>query len=988
MRLELKTAMRHTYYFFRFVVIAGLMMSVCAVPLATIAQIGVRDQTFGEAGKVQTNMDYANSSATSSYINSMAEQADGKIIAVGSLLEAPGSGSDFGIARYNINGSVDSSFGNHGFVVSDYNGDTRMISVVIQPDGKIVCGGGIHFPSPTVFYLIRLKVDGSYDSTFGNNGKVITSLDPLANDVLFKIVLLGNGKIVAAGLHETSNNRAIVLVQYNPNGTVDSSFGNNGSVTNGFGNVQVYGGLAVQTDGKIVVANGDQQGGSTLKYSVARFNSNGITDSSFGVNGVFSTAVDGYAYDLALQKDNKIVLVGSNYAVTGYGQLCLARITTTGILDSSFGGSGIITTRLINGSTDSDIGASVLIQPDGKILATATTSILTNRSKWAVARYKPNGKLDNTFGRRGIVVTNLADYNNNYHIGCNALLIQKNGKIVVGGYIALPANIRDFCLVRYEQNAKLRYNTVKGSVFIDANYNGIKEATEPYYGNLKINAVKAGVDSFSTFSSSGKFSIDIDSGAYVLRPVSSPYYNIVPTSYTIAHPDFFNSDSISFALQPIPGSQDNYVYIIPTQRSRIGFSTQYHLIYGNRGMSVLTNGMVEMVLDKRVIYNAAVPAPSSISGDTLRWNNLYLDPGQNNSMDVTVTLKTPPILNLNDTLHYKVSFYPIVNDLVPGDNVAYLHQKAISSFDPNDKNENHGGVISLAEIASGDYLQYIIWFQNTGTDTAYNVYLRDTLDSKLDWSTFEMIGASADYQMTVEHGICNWTFSDINLVDSFANEPGSHGYVVYRIKPKATLAIGDNVNNSAGIYFDYNLPVITNLCVTKVVANALPLRLLSFAANAHNKTNLLQWVTAREVNTAYFAIERSADGKKYAAIGKVAAGTNNYSYTDEHPLRGYNYYRLKMVDKDGRFTYSDVRLVNQDFNGFSLYPNPAHDHFVISGTNLQWLTIADLAGHVVKQQMLGNVAFANISLDGLAKGVYMVQVGCGGMTGVVRVVRE
>ncbi len=97
---------------------------------------------------------------------------------------------------------------------------------------------------------------------------------------------------------------------------------------------------------------------------------------------------------------------------------------------------------------------------------------------------------------------------------------------------------------------------------------------------------------------------------------------------------------------------------------------------------------------------------------------------------------------------------------------------------------------------------------------------------------------------------------------------------------------------------------------------------------------------------------------------------------------------MKMVDKDGQFTYSDVRLVNQDFNDFSLYPNPAHDHFVISGTNLQWLTIADLAGRVVKQQMLGNVNFANISLDGLAKGVYMVKVGCGGKTGVVRVVKE
>ena len=132
------------------------------------------------------------------------------------------------------------------------------------------------------------------------------------------------------------------------------------------------------------------------------------------------------------------------------------------------------------------------------------------------------------------------------------------------------------------------------------------------------------------------------------------------------------------------------------------------------------------------------------------------------------------------------------------------------SFDPNDKKVTPAGPISTQFINTGKYLDYLIRFQNTGTDTAFLVIIKDSLSQNLDINSFRMISTSHRYILNIkENNILEWTFPNIQLPDSNVNEEASHGYIRFRIKPKSTLITGDEIFNDAAIYFDFNAPVIT-----------------------------------------------------------------------------------------------------------------------------------------------------------------------------------
>ena len=193
------------------------------------------------------------------------------------------------------------------------------------------------------------------------------------------------------------------------------------------------------------------------------------------------------------------------------------------------------------------------------------------------------------------------------------------------------------------------------------------------------------------------------------------------------------------------------------------------------------------------------------------WNIGSFRPFDTAYIHLNMKIAAPPTVNNTDTLLFKSFAFPFAGDETRDDNQSFLTQQVQGSYDPNDKTETHGGIITPEQLAGNDYLTYLIRFQNTGTDTAFNVMIRDTLQNKLDWNSFEMINASHPYYLyMVRPDVLEWNFPNILLVDSNRNEPASHGFVAYRIKPKSTLAVGDTVLNRAHIFFDYNLPVITN----------------------------------------------------------------------------------------------------------------------------------------------------------------------------------
>jgi uncharacterized repeat protein (TIGR01451 family) len=471
------------------------------------------------------------------------------------------------------------------------------------------------------------------------------------------------------------------------------------------------------------------------------------------------------------------------------------------------------------------------------------------------------------------------------------------------------------------------YNSINFYAFLDTNRNGLKDIGEVYYRNASANITKQGGGSFYLASSTGKYSALVDTGKFVTTVNSSfPYYNIVPVSRSSSFAAYFMRDDFSFALQPIAGKRDAFVTIIPINVARPGFPVTYKVLYKNVGTDTIASGVVELVKSPRLNVIAAVPAVTSITGDTLRWNISNLKPLQGGSISIKFAVPIPPVVNLGDTLVSVASITTDKTDLTPADNTSLLSQVVQGSFDPNDKTEKHGGKLRAAQVANREYLQYTIRFQNTGTDTAFNIAIRDTLDSKLDFNTLTMVDASHDYQLQVNDGKAEWKFDNINLVDSVKNEVLSHGYISYMIKAKSTVTAGNVITNSAAIYFDHNLPVITNIEKTTVVNEALPIKLLNFTATRNNNSNLLQWSTSNETSFSHFEIERSTNGREFIWIGNVTGGTNTYRFADDKFGNNLNYYRLKMIDKDGRYLYSPVRLLNNRSGiEVSLYPNPAKE---------------------------------------------------------------
>ncbi|MEV6050381.1 calcium-binding protein [Streptomyces sp. NPDC052107] len=398
-------------------------------PGVALAAPGDLDPTFGTGGKVTTDFSGNNDFAT-------AAQADGKIIAVGQS-DAGGGDFDFALARYNLDGSLDTTFGTGGKVTTNFGGVDGARGVAVQTDGKIVVAGF----SNTDFAVARYNTDGSLDTTFNGTGAVTTDFGG-GEDVAFGVALQADGKIVAAGSTNAFGGLDFALARYNLDGSLDTTFGTGGKVVTDFGtgDNDIANGVVVQTDGKIVAA-GSGVSGSTLDFALARYNTDGSLDTTFGTGGLVTTDFGGdndQALGVALQNDGKIVAAGFTNA-GGTNDFALARYNTDGSLDTTFGTGGKVITDF-GGTIDEAFG--VAVQTDGKIVAAGITNA-GGTFDFALARYNTNGSLDTTFGTGGKVTTNFGGSD-----VARGVTLQTDGKIVAAGS-SNAGGTTDFALARY-----------------------------------------------------------------------------------------------------------------------------------------------------------------------------------------------------------------------------------------------------------------------------------------------------------------------------------------------------------------------------------------------------------------------------------------------------------------------------------------------------------------------------------------------------------
>ncbi|HEY0428294.1 MAG TPA: FG-GAP-like repeat-containing protein [Pyrinomonadaceae bacterium] len=412
---------------------------------------GDLDPAFGNGGKVLSDL-----SGGIDNLSKIALQPDGKILAVGNYRLSNGN-SHIELARYNANGTLDTTFGTGGRVTTIIsNSGDFADDVIVQPDNKILVGGSVSSPGvvDSSFLLVRYNPDGTLDTTFGTGGLTTTNIGDYL-DGITAIALQADGKIVASGFRAIvrppgeERNADIALARYNSNGTLDTTFGTNGKTISDFGPVADYFAddatdVIVLPDGKIVIV-GDSDGGGYYDFLIARYNANGTLDTSFGTNGRTKTDLGNGYQDGA-----------SGAALQPDGKI----VSVGAALPSSYDLDFSLIRYNPNGSLDPTFGtggkvvfgleslhdeelSDVVIQSDGKILALGDSNS-SNNSGFLLLRFNPDGTRDTSFGSNGIVRTPFGS-NAAY---TTALLLQPDAKIIAAGYTPLFQS-SDFALVRY-----------------------------------------------------------------------------------------------------------------------------------------------------------------------------------------------------------------------------------------------------------------------------------------------------------------------------------------------------------------------------------------------------------------------------------------------------------------------------------------------------------------------------------------------------------
>jgi uncharacterized delta-60 repeat protein len=405
-----------------FTAIGSIILAAGLVAFAAPAQAapGDLDRSFSGDGIVLTAFGGETGGGSA-----VALQADGKVVVAGATAGYDYQ-SDFALARIDSDGSLDTSFSDDGKQITDFGAGTvsEARAVAIQRDGKILVAGSARAGAGWELALARYDADGSLDNSFAGDGTLMTGLGGYA----YSVAIQTDDKIVVAG--------GPGLARYRPDGSLDTSFGDGGTVTAGSTSS-----VALQTDGRIVATGGSE---------LARYRPDGSLDTTFSTDGKVPTNPV-WARSVAVQVDGGIVVAGAILVgeELPHYDFALLRYSPDGALDPSFGSGGMQTTKFDAGWWEDEIAADVALQRDGKIVAVGTSTPVDwvwEGSAIVLARYATNGSLDQSFADGGKRVTihgvdNAAD----------AVAIQADGKIVIAGSGSDPGDGAGRALLaRYE----------------------------------------------------------------------------------------------------------------------------------------------------------------------------------------------------------------------------------------------------------------------------------------------------------------------------------------------------------------------------------------------------------------------------------------------------------------------------------------------------------------------------------------------------------
>jgi len=355
------------------------------------------------------------------------------------------------------------------------------------------------------------------------------------------------------------------------------------------------------------------------------------------------------------------------------------------------------------------------------------------------------------------------------------------------------------------------YNRITGSVRLDLDSNGC-DTSDSVITNMLLEINDGINQGYVSTNQIGDYYAYFNIGDYTIIPnIDNPNWFIAtPNTANVSFVDYNNFVTQDFCFRPNGVHQDVEVTIVPIVAAQPGFDALYNIIFRNKGNQI-TSGDIDFSYDDSVLdFVSSSASISSQSAGSLVWDYTDLNPFENRSITVTLNVNSPtetPAVNIDDQLDFDVIINPIVSDEFPLDNEFNLKQVVVGSYDPNDITCLEGDIVTPDKI--GEYLHYNINFENTGTAAATFIVVKDVIDDlKYDISSLQIMYASHVMQTRVVGETIEFIFDNINLA------PNGKGNVVFKIKTKDTLSVGDDVSNEAEIFFDYNFPIVTNIATT------------------------------------------------------------------------------------------------------------------------------------------------------------------------------
>lgn len=662
---------------------------------------------------------------------------------------------------------------------------------LVQYDGKIVCAGYFqYFDGVATSGIVRLNEDGTIDSTF-LSGSGIENI--LGTPVVTALEQQLDGKLLVGGNFDNYNGTSLHgPIRLNADGTIDSTFNAGTGV-----NARVYD-IAIQPDGKILLVGEFTDYNGSYGPGLCRINTDGSYDPTFIPQLPYTFSP--YAYSVEILANGQIV-------VGGYSDYQLARLNIDGTLDASF----TYPTAVGNYVTE------IEVLDNGKLI------ILTGNG---IKRINTDGTFDNSF-----VVSGLTGNNS-----LTSICLRPDGTIITpNGILNSDGSFQNGNLF---SNLTYWYDVKKIRLAPDGRiYFFTEHYTNPnlpmYNGVVRLIDTIPVVNGLEVYFNNIHDVTCTDSGSVYANAIfgQAPYsFEWLVNGSNNQHfvpgePGFYGCAVVDNA-----GARDtSYLYVdgpqllneidlrvtLHSNEFRPGFEGSLWINASNEGC-VTTEGILTLVVDTLLDSVSAFPAPTSISGDTLTWNYAAIN---SDSMPVNIQLDyyVPVYAQIGDSVSLELKFLTNDSDIDPTNNLEIHKMPIVNGYDPNYISAYPYGLCEELYIDSNQTMTYTIHFQNTGNSEAIHIKVLNEFDGPLDLSSLRLLGSSSPVWVElIDNTKLMFHFDNIHLIDSIHDEPNSHGFVTYSMR-SVSNSFGI-IENNAQIFFDYNPPVITNT-VTNTVYN-------------------------------------------------------------------------------------------------------------------------------------------------------------------------